>query len=73
MFKLYSSDQDNKDLRLVSVNIIESRGGKDHRVGCSTMLCLELILDSWLNSVNRLTRFTNLDLNKRKDIFYDLL
>ena len=43
---VYSPDQDNRDLCLVSVNIIEGRGGEDHRVGRSSMLGSEVTRDS---------------------------
>ena len=40
--------QDNRNLRLVSVNIIEVRGGEDHRVSRSSMLGSEFSRDSIL-------------------------
>ena len=40
---LYSPEQDNRNLRLVYVNIIEGRGGEDHRVGRLSTLGSEFI------------------------------
>ena len=43
---LYSPVQDNRDLRLASINIIENRGGVDQRVGRSSVRGSEGIQDS---------------------------
>ena len=43
---LYSPDQDNRDLRLASVNIIENRGGIVQRVGRSYVRGSEIIRNS---------------------------
>ena len=43
---LFSPDQDYRDLRIVSVNIIENRGGEVHRAGRSSMRGSEFIRDS---------------------------
>ena len=43
---LYSPEQDNRNLRLVSANIIKGRDGEDHRVSRSSMLGSEFSRDS---------------------------
>jgi hypothetical protein len=43
---LYSPDQDNRYLRLASINIIENRGGLVQRVGRSSVRGSEVIRDS---------------------------
>ena len=43
---LYGPDQDNRDLRLVSVNSIENRGGEVQRVDRSSVRGSEFIRDS---------------------------
>ena len=54
---LYSPDQDNRDVCLVSVSIIEGRGGEDHIVDVHLCYARSLVEVALLNSVNRLTRY----------------
>ena len=46
MYKFYSLEQVNRNMCLVSVNIIEGRGGEDHRVSRSSVLGSEFGRDS---------------------------
>jgi hypothetical protein len=54
---LYSPDQDNRDVRLASVNIIENRGGKFRELVVHLCEARSLFVMAWLNSVNGLTRY----------------